>query len=214
VNAIPLHQWLLFAGTAILMALSPGPNMFYLVSRSICQGRAAGVVSLLGVISGMTVYILLTAFGLSALFLAVPFLYDGLRLGGAAYLLWLAWQAIRPTGRSLFETQALPADSRKKLYLTGFITCLLNPKVMVFYVSLLPLFVDPARGPVFGQSLLLGGTQVLMAFSTHLCLVLGAGPIARWLARRPSWLALQRYVMASVLSAIAVKLAIEHRRRA
>ncbi len=210
---IPIDQWLLFAGTAILLALSPGPNMFYLVSRSICQGRGAGVVSLLGVITGMSIYMLLTAFGLSAVFLAVPYLYDGLRLGGAAYLLWLAWQAIRPTSRVLFEARSLPPDSHKKLYFVGLVTCLLNPKVMVFYLSLLPQFIDPARGSIFGQSLILGGTQILMAFSAHLCVTLSAAAIARYLARRPEWLSMQRYVMASVLSAIAVKLAFEHRRR-
>lgn len=143
---IPIDQWFLFAGTAILLALSPGPNMFYLVSRSICQGPRAGVVSLLGVITGMTAYMLVTAFGLSAIFLAVPFLYDGLRLAGAAYLLWLAWQAIRPTTRTLFEAGSLPPDSHKRLYFMGLVTCLLNPKVMVFYVSLLPQFTAPGRG--------------------------------------------------------------------
>ena len=211
---IPIDQWLLFAGTAILLALSPGPNMFYLVSRSICQGPRAGVVSLLGVITGMTAYMLLSALGLSAIFLAVPFLYDGLRLAGAAYLLWLAWQAIRPTTGTLFEARSLPPDSHKRLYFMGLVTCLLNPKVMVFYVSLLPQFIEPGRGSVFAQSFLLGGTQVLMAFASHLCLTLSAGTIARYLARRPKWLSIQRYVMASVLSAIAIKLAFEHRRRA
>jgi threonine/homoserine/homoserine lactone efflux protein len=199
---------------AIFMALSPGPNMFYLVSRSICQGPRAGVVSLLGVITGMTAYMLLTAFGLSAVFLAVPFLYDGLRFGGAAYLLWLAWQAIRPTTRSLFEAKSLRPDSYKRLYFLGLVTCLLNPKVMVFYVSLLPQFIELGRGSVFGQSLVLGGTQVLMAFSTHLCITLSAGTVAGYLARRPKWLSIQRYIMGSVLSAIALKLAFEHRRRA
>lgn len=210
---MPIDQWLLFAGMAVLLALSPGPNMFYLVSRSICQGPRAGVVSLLGVITGMAAYMLLTAFGLSAIFLEVPFLYDSLRVAGAAYLFWLAWQAIRPRTRTMFEARSLPLASHKRLYFTGLMTCLLNPKVMVFYVSLLPQFIEPGRGSVFRQSLLLGGTQVLMAFFTHLCITLSAGVIARHLTRQPKWVSVQRYVMASVLSGIALKLAFEHRPR-
>lgn len=188
--------------------------MFYLVSRSICQGPRAGVVSLLGVITGMTAYMLLSAFGLSAIFLAVPFLYDGLRLGGAAYLLWLAWQAVRPTTRALFEARSLPPDSQTRLFMTGLVTCLLNPKVMVFYVGLLPQFIEAGRGSIFEQSLILGVTQILTAFSVHLCVTLSAGGIARYLARRPKWLSIQRYVMAAALSGIAVKLVFEHRRGA
>jgi threonine/homoserine/homoserine lactone efflux protein len=113
----------------------------------------------------------------------------------------------------LFEARALPPDSHRKLYFMGMVTCLLNPKVMVFYVSLLPQFIDPVRGSIFGQSIILGATQVLMAFSTHLCIILSAGAVARYLGRRPQWLSIHRYVMASVLSAIAIKLAFEHRRR-
>jgi threonine/homoserine/homoserine lactone efflux protein len=211
---IPLHQWLIFAGTAFLLALSPGPNMFYLVSRSICQGPMAGVVSLFGVITGMAIYMLLTAFGLSAVFVAVPLVYDTIKFAGAAYLLWLAWQAIRPGSRSLFEARQLAPDSRRKLFSTGLITCLLNPKVMVFYASLLPQFVDPQRGSVLAQSLLLGATQITMACTAHLGVILSAGGMARVLSRHPRWLSMQRYVMASVLSALAVRLAFEHKKSA
>ena len=87
-------QWWLFAGAALLMVLTPGPNMLYLLSRSLCQGRRAGMISLLGVVAGFLLHMLAAALGLTALFLAVPLAYAVLKWGGAAYLMWLAWQAL------------------------------------------------------------------------------------------------------------------------
>ncbi|MGP1615123.1 MAG: LysE family translocator, partial [Pollutimonas bauzanensis] len=91
---------LAFAAIALGMVLTPGPNMVYLISRSICQGRAAGLISLGGVALGFVFYMLCAAFGITALVMAVPFAYDTIRYAGALYLLWLAWQALRPGGRS------------------------------------------------------------------------------------------------------------------
>ena len=87
------------------MVLTPGPNMIYLISRSITQGPQAGIVSLGGVALGFVFYMLCAAFGITALLFAVPYAYDALRLAGAAYLLWLAWQAVKPNGRSPFQVQ-------------------------------------------------------------------------------------------------------------
>src|SRR5271154_6355359 len=100
-----------FALVSFGMVLTPGPNMIYLISRSIAQGPAAGLISLGGVAVGFVFYMLCAAFGITALVFAVPYAYDALRLAGAAYLLWLAWQAVRPGGRSPFEVKNLPNDS-------------------------------------------------------------------------------------------------------
>ena len=102
---------LAFALIALGMVLTPGPNMIYLISRSICQGRVAGLISLGGVALGFVFYMLCAAFGITAIVLAVPYAYDALRFAGALYLLWLAWQAVRPGGRSPFQVKNLPADS-------------------------------------------------------------------------------------------------------
>src|SRR5947208_517672 len=93
---IPTHERPLFAAAAFGMVLSPGPNMVYLISRSISQGRRAGCISLLGVVTGFLFHIVAAAAGLTAIFLAVPLAYTLLKYAGAAYLLWLAWQAVRP----------------------------------------------------------------------------------------------------------------------
>jgi len=209
---VPLHDLLAFGAAALLMVVTPGPNMIYLVSRSLCQGRRAGVVSLFGVVAGFLVHMLAAAIGLTALFAAVPLAYDALRLAGAAYLLHLAWQAVKPKGRSMFEARDLPADSPARLFLMGFMTNLLNPKIALFYLAVFPQFVSPGHGPVFVQSLQLGLLQILVSFAVNLCIVLSAARLATSLSRHPRWLAAQRYAMGTVLAGLAVRLATEPRR--
>lgn len=201
-----------FALIALGMVLTPGPNMIYLITRSILQGRWAGFISLLGVILGFVFYMLCAALGLTALLLAVPIAYDAIRLAGAAYLLYLAWSTIKPGARSVLEPRAdLPIDSPRKLFTMGFVTNLLNPKIAVLYLSLLPQFVDPAAGHLLLQSLTLGATQIAVSFTVNLIIVLGAGSVAAWFRTRPLWLRLQRWIMASVLAALAVRLTLERR---
>ena len=211
---IPVPDLLLFAAAALLMALTPGPNMIYLVSRSICQGRKAGVISLFGVVSGFLVHMFAAAIGLTAVFLAVPLAYELLKWAGAAYLMWMAWQAVRPGARALFETRQLAEDSPRRLFLMGFLTNLLNPKIAVFYLSVFPQFVSPQHGSVFLQSIVLGVTQIAVSFSINLLIALFAASIAAWFADNPRWIAVQRYVMGFVLAGLAVRLILEPRRGA
>ncbi|WP_279327536.1 LysE family translocator [Chelativorans petroleitrophicus] len=194
------------------MVLTPGPNMIYLISRSITQGPKAGFISLAGVATGFVFYMLAAAFGITALLLAVPFAYDVLRLAGAAYLLWLAWQAVRPGGRSPFEVKELPRDRPKKLFLMGLLTNLLNPKIAMVYLSLLPQFVDPSRGSVLTQSIVLGSTQIAISVTVNAAIALAAGGISLFLARNPFWLLVQRWLMGTVLAGLAVRMAMESRR--
>ncbi|WP_277185667.1 LysE family translocator [Caballeronia sp. BR00000012568055] len=205
-------QLLAFALVSIGMALTPGPNMVYLISRSICQGRVAGLISLGGVALGFVFYMLSAAFGITALLIAIPFAYDALRFGGALYLLWLAWQAIKPGGRSPFQVRNLPADSPRKLFTMGFVTNLLNPKIAVLYLSLLPQFIDPTRGSVLGQSLVLGSVQIALSISINCLVAMTAGTIAIFLANKPKWLLIQRWLMGTVLAGLALRMATEARR--
>ena len=141
-----LSSLLGFALVALTMVLTPGPNMIYLISRSITQGPMAGIISLGGVALGFVFYMLCAAFGITALLFAIPYAYDALRLAGAAYLLWLAWQALRPNGRSPFQVRKLAVDGPRKLFAMGFVTNLLNPKIAMLYLALLPQFIDPGSG--------------------------------------------------------------------
>jgi threonine/homoserine/homoserine lactone efflux protein len=201
-----------FALVSLGMVLTPGPNMIYLISRSICQDRKAGLISLGGVALGFVFYMLCAALGITALVMAVPYAYDGLRIGGALYLLYLAWQAIRPGGRSPFQVRDLPVDGPRRLFAMGFVTNLLNPKIAVMYLSLLPQFLSPEHGSILGQSLILGTTQILVSITVNAAIAMTAGSIAAFLAGRPSWATAQRWIMATMLGALALRMATEARR--
>ncbi len=201
-----------FALVALGMVLTPGPNMIYLVSRSIVQGRVAGLISLGGIAVGFIFYMLCAAFGITALVFAVPFAYDVLRFAGAAYLLWLAWQAIRPNGHSPFEAKSLPFDSPRKLFLMGAFTSLLNPKVALLYLALLPQFIDASLGNVFGQSMIFGGIQIFTSVTVNAFIVLVAGSITVFLKAKPFWAIFQRWFMGTMLAGLALKMAMESRR--
>jgi len=203
-----------FALVALGMVLTPGPNMIYLISRSIIQGRVAGLISLGGVALGFVFYMVCAAFGLTALVFAVPYAYDALRLTGAAYLLWLAWAALRPGGRSPFEVKALPVDSPRRLFAMGLLTNLLNPKIAMLYLSLLPQFIDLRAGSVLMQSLALGSTQIIISVTVtvNAGIAMMAGSIAGFLKAHPSRALVQRWLMGTVLAGLAVRMAAESRR--
>jgi len=204
---------LAFAAVALGMVLTPGPNMAYLVSRSICQGRAAGLVSLGGVALGFLTYMLLAAFGITALLFAIPYAYDALRLCGAAYLARMAWNALRPGGASPFQVRELAPDSPRRLFAMGLLTNLLNPKIAALYLSLLPQFVDRGAGDVMGQTLALGATQIVISVIVNALIVISAGSVASFLTGRPIWGRLQRWLMGGVLAGLAVRMALDSGRR-
>ena len=200
-----------FALVALALVLTPGPNMIYCISRTLCQGRAAGMVSLGGVALGFVVHLLGAAFGLSALLLAAPVAFTAIKVAGALYLLWLAWQAVKPGGLSPFETRTLPHDPPRKLFLMGFMTNLLNPKVAMFYLSFFPQFLHPERGELLLQSLTLGLVQISVSTSVNTVLICFAAAIAGFLNRNISWMRVQRYVMGTVLGLLALRLLAEKR---
>ncbi|MCQ0012951.1 LysE family translocator [Actinomadura madurae] len=189
---------------ALGLVLTPGPNMIYLVSRTVTQGRRAGLVSLARRRRGLP--------GLRRRrhrrphdrVRARPGPLHGDQAGRGGYLLWLAWQALRPGGTAAFAPRDLPADPPRRLFAMGLVTNLLNPKIAVLYVSLLPQFADPGRGDVAVQILLLGLVQIAVAVTVNALIVLGAGAVAAFLASRPGWRRVQRYLMGSVLAGLAV----------
>jgi threonine/homoserine/homoserine lactone efflux protein len=207
-----LDTLLVFAALSLGLALTPGPNMLYLVSRSLAQGTRAGLVSLVGCQFGSLVIMLLAAAGITAALLAIPYAWDVLRLGGAAYLAFLAWQCIRPGAAPIFAPRPLPREGAARLFGLGFATAALNPKVALFYMAVLPPFLDPGRGDVFVQGAVLGAVQIGVAILFDVMLVLGAGSVARFLAGRPAWMAAQRWLLGAALALIAAKLATETRR--
>ena len=152
-----------FAIVSLSMVCSPGPNMIYLISRSITQGRMAGFISLLGIMLGFVIYIIATMFGLTVLFVAVPAVYEAVKWAGAAYLLWLAWNSIKPGATSIMEPRMISNEPPRKLFLRGLMTNLLNPKIAILYVSLLPQFEDPEKGSLLFKVQFWGLRKSLLA---------------------------------------------------
>jgi threonine/homoserine/homoserine lactone efflux protein len=194
---------------ALVMVLTPGPNMIYLVSRSIAQGRVAGLVSLAGTGVGFLTYMTLANLGLAVVFVVVPWLYVGLKATGVLYLAWLAWKTLKPGGAGLFEPRPLRHDSSWKLFRMGLITNLLNPKAAVMYLALIPQFIDSTQGSTAAQGFTLGAIQITVSMIVNALIVLAAGTIAGFLTTRPSWTRWQRRVTGGLLGAVAIGLARE-----
>ncbi|KAB1230791.1 LysE family translocator [Chryseobacterium viscerum] len=205
---IPLHELIFFILAALILVISPGPNMIYLISKSITQGKKSGFISLAGVVCGFLFHIIMVSFGLTAVLLAVPLAYTVLKTLGTVYLLYLAYQAIKPNSRNIFDVDKNDShDSPKKLFTIGFLTNVLNPKVAVFYLSFFPQFIKPEYGSVFTQSLELGVIQVLISFSINFIIVLTAARVALFFSNNPVWIKIQKWFMASVLTYLAIKMA-------
>ena len=157
-----LSTALAFALTSLLIELTPGPNMTYLALVGVQAGRRAGYAATLGVALGLSLVGLAAALGLAALISASPMLYDALRWLGVGYLLYLAWDAWSDSARQ----DDVPIDTDAAFFVRGLITNLLNPKAAVFYIAVLPTFLDPAEGAI-GQALSLSAIYVLVATTVH-----------------------------------------------
>lgn len=206
---IPFSDLLIFALAALILVITPGPNMIYLISRSLTQGKKAGIISLTGVISGFVFHIVMASAGLTAILFAVPFAYTILKILGVSYLLYLAYQAIGPKSKNIFEVKSnLHHDKPARLFSIGFLTNVLNPKVAIFYVSFFPQFLKPGSGSIFTQSLQLGITHIILCFSVNLIIIMMASRAAMFFSKKPSWLKVQKWFMASVLTGLAVKMAL------
>ena len=179
---------LLFAGASLALLLVPGPAVIYVVTRSLDQGRSAGIVSMLGVETGTFAYALGAAVGLSALIASSATAFTVVKYAGAAYLIYLGVRTLLQRGQEQQET--LPS-ARSRLFVKGMLVQLLNPKIAIFFVAFLPQFVDPARGTVALQTLVLGTIFTLLAVLSDSAYALAAAAAGGWLRGRRSrgWLA-------------------------
>jgi threonine/homoserine/homoserine lactone efflux protein len=203
---VSIYGFLMVGG---MLAVTPGPNMIYVMSRSIAQGRTAGLISLAGVMLGYLFYMFGAAFGITALFLSVPYAGSVLGAGGAAYLFYLAWQAVKPGGRSPLEVRDLPREQPRRLFVMGATTSLLNPKLAMIFLSLLPQFIDYHDGSVLRQSLALGSMLIVAFASVNGLVAIGSGSMATFLSRRHDLLLAQRWAMGIVLFALGAHMSID-----
>jgi len=207
---IPLETWVLFCLACAALAATPGPNMLFLVSRTLAQGRAAGFVSLAGTSTGFALHAAAAALGLSALLAAVPLAYDIVRWLGAVYLAWLAITTWRASGERNVSVVAR-RESASRIYRQGLLTSVLNPKLAVFQLALFPQFIEPARGHLLLQGLVLASTQLVIVVAGDSACVAAATHARHWFARRPGWTRWSKRALAGVFGALAARLAIQSR---
>ncbi len=199
--SLSLQNLSAFALTCTVIELTPGPNMAYLSVLSASQGRRAGFAATLGIALGLLIVGLGAAFGLAAVIANSRFLYEALRWAGVAYLLWLAWDGWQHVNETS-ATRTQGNDSDHAYFQRGLITNLLNPKAALFYVAVLPTFVDQAS-PVLGQTVMLSVVYVGVATAIHTTIVTLAGLARPFLddeARRRT----VRRVLSLTLAAIAI----------
>lgn len=198
---------LAFATLTILVAYFPGPALLYTAAQTISHGRKAGFMAMLGIHLGCYLHVFAAAFGLSAVFKHVPELYFAVKMAGAFYLVWLGIGMIR-SRLAAEDAPAVPPKTVKRALIDSLIVEVLNPKVALFFIALLPQFVDPAASfPVWVQFLILG-TIVNFAFSSaDFVTVLGASAVVRRMKQTKAGFAFGRWIGGSLMIGLGVKLA-------
>jgi len=198
---------LAFAITFAIIELTPGPNMAYVAALSISHGARVGAAAVAGVALGLAIYGFVAALGLATIIEQSNVLYEILRWGGVAYLLWLAWEAWSSEHETAPEAGDGAGHAIRTVFRRGLMTNLLNPKAGMFYLAVLPSFVTPGTGSVMAQTLLLSGIFVVIASVTHLSIVLLARRHAGGLTD-PTRRRAVRKIMAVALAGIAIWFAI------
>ena len=202
----------LFAAACLALTATPGPDMLLIVSRSVSQGRASGFATLAGIQVGTYCHALAAALGLSQLFLVVPLAYDVVRYVGAAYLLYLAWQAFRSAATALAPTAGLRRYPIGSVFRQGLLTNLLNPKMALFVLALFPQFVQPGTGSVAVQIMLLATVLNLVGLLVNGVVILTASRLGRAFSDRSRWRRAPQLLLGTVFAGLAVRLALDGRR--
>jgi threonine/homoserine/homoserine lactone efflux protein len=186
----------LFIAAALILVFMPGPNTLYIIARSIQQGRWAGIVSSLGVQVGTLFHIAAAAFGLSTLLLSSALAFNVVKYAGAAYLIYLGVKTLLT--KETIDPVLLQKTRLRRVFYQGVIVNLLNPKTALFFFAFLPQFIDPARGIIAMQIILLGTILMILGILSDLSYALAAGSIGNWLRGNLGFLRAQRYFAGSV----------------
>ena len=203
---IPIDVLAAFCATALLLAFVPGPDNLFVLTQSAMHGARTGIVLTLGLSTGLAVYSAATAFGIGAVVYTSPVAFNALKVFGAIYLLYLAWQAVNARPASV-GTRAPVAESTGRAYRRGIIMNLMNPKIAVFFLAFLPQFASPARGSLSTQSLMLGALFILCSLCAFFAISAAAVWLSGWLRRSDRSQILLNRVAAAVFVGLAFKLA-------
>lgn len=195
-----------FALASIVLAITPGPDMALYVGRAVTHSRAAGLACFAGASTGILVHTVLVAVGLSALLVAAPSAFLALKVVGAGYLIWLAYQAIRHGSSLTVKGDKRPQGSLWKHYMTGIGINILNPKVALFFMTFLPQFVSADDPYAPGKLVFLGLFFLVVAMPTILPMIFAADRFSQALMKRPKVTRTLDWLFAGVFGAFAVKI--------
>jgi threonine/homoserine/homoserine lactone efflux protein len=170
------HRFLLFFAAALVLAITPGPGIFYVLARSLAGGRREGILSSFGTLVGGLFHVLAAALGVSALLAASAVAFHTVKFAGAAYLVWLGVRMIRTRNAEMAVRALQPSHDA---FRQGIFTEVLNPKTALFFLSFIPQFIDPERGHVFLQFTFLGAFSVILNTAADLLVVVLAAPLER-----------------------------------
>ncbi len=201
-----------FAAASVALVCMPGPDMVLIASRSASQGRASGFACLAGIQCGTYLHALAAAIGLSQLFLAIPTAYDAVRLAGAGYLLYLAWNTVRADPFTFAPSATLAGASIWSIFWQGLLTNLLNPKMVLFVVALFPQFLQPEHGTVIAQMLILATIINIVGLAVNGTVILGIAAMRRRFSTSRQLSRWPQYLLGSVFAGLAMRLAFDGRR--
>ena len=186
---IDLHRLALFLAAALLLAITPGPGIFYVLARTLAGGRREGILSSLGTFIGGLFHVFAAALGVSAILAASAVAFHTVKYAGAAYLIWLGIRMIRTRNAEMTPAAAAPSQ---RAFRQGILTEALNPKTALFFLSFIPQFIAPDRGHIFAQFILLGAISVILNTAADLAVVLLAAPLEHKLKSSPRLRSRQR----------------------
>jgi threonine/homoserine/homoserine lactone efflux protein len=206
---IPIDGLLLFFASSVLLALAPGPDNLFVMAQAAQRGRGAGLLVTLGLCTGLLFHTSAVAFGLAAVFKASALAFTLLKIAGAGYLLYLAWQAFRANEPA--ATGVAEGRQRGRLYRRGIIMNITNPKVSIFFLAFLPQFADPSRGSIVVQMLLLGGVFIVATLGVFGAISLMAGALGERFRQSTRAQFILNRLAGTVFAALALKLATAER---
>ena len=204
---ISLTTFLAFFAASLALALAPGPDNIFVLTQSALYGRKAGWLITLGLCTGLLGHTTAVVIGVAAIIKASALAFTILKLAGAGYLLYLAWQAFRaPASAIVVSSESAAGPDGARLYRRGIIMNLTNPKVSIFFLAFLPRFVDPARGGVALQMIALGATFILATILVFGGIAIAAGALGKWLQRSARTQIVMNRVAGAIFVALALRL--------
>lgn len=202
---IPINILSTFILASFILCIAPGPDNIFVLTQSALRGRSAGVAVTLGLSTGLIFHTTAVAFGVAAVVMASAVAFTVLKVVGACYLLYIAWQAFKAPVSDI-QAEHIDQLTSFQLYRRGIIMNITNPKVSIFFIAFLPQFADPARGSVAVQMLLLGGVFMMLTVVVFSSVAIMAGTIGTWLKRSPKAQSVMNKATAFVLTGLALKL--------